>query len=55
MAGSDVRSPRRATIADLQAIVAGSERFWGERDIAGLHHALHVHEKRSRTSEARWR
>ncbi len=33
-----------ATIADLQAIVAALADFWGERDVAGLHHALYVRE-----------
>jgi len=35
---------RRATIEDLQAIVASLGEFWGERDTSGLHHALFVHE-----------
>jgi GNAT superfamily N-acetyltransferase len=35
---------RRATIEDLQAIVASLGEFWGERDTGGLHHALFVHE-----------
>ncbi len=34
----------RATIEDLQAIVASLADFWGERDTAGLHQALYVHE-----------
>jgi GNAT superfamily N-acetyltransferase len=36
--------PERATIGDLQAIVAALPEFWGERDTAGLHQALYVHE-----------
>ncbi len=35
---------RRATIEDLQAIVASLGEFWGERDTTALHHALYVHE-----------
>lgn len=35
---------RRATIEDLQAIVASLAEFWGERDTSALHHALFVHE-----------
>jgi ribosomal protein S18 acetylase RimI-like enzyme len=35
---------RRATIEDLQAIVASLAEFWGERDTTPLHHALFVHE-----------
>jgi GNAT superfamily N-acetyltransferase len=35
---------RRATIEDLQAIVASLRKFWGERDASALHHALFVHE-----------
>ncbi len=34
----------RATIEDLQTIVASLSDFWGERDTAGLHQALYVHE-----------
>jgi ribosomal protein S18 acetylase RimI-like enzyme len=41
---SNGRSPRRATIEDLQAIVAEIERFWGGRDVVGLHQALYIHE-----------
>ena len=36
--------PFRATIEDLQTIVASLADFWGERDTAGLHQALYVHE-----------
>jgi L-amino acid N-acyltransferase YncA len=39
-----VRSPRSATIEDLQAIVGAIEEFWGERDVVFLHQALYVHE-----------
>jgi ribosomal protein S18 acetylase RimI-like enzyme len=35
---------RRATIEDLQAIVASLADFWGGREMAGLHQALYVHE-----------
>jgi ribosomal protein S18 acetylase RimI-like enzyme len=34
----------RATIEDLQAIVAAIEDFWGGRDMGFLHQALYVHE-----------
>jgi ribosomal protein S18 acetylase RimI-like enzyme len=37
-------TPERATIEDLQAIVASLPEFWGERDTAGLHQGLYVHE-----------
>jgi ribosomal protein S18 acetylase RimI-like enzyme len=33
-----------ARIEDLQAIVAELSAFWGDRDMAGLHQALYVHE-----------
>jgi L-amino acid N-acyltransferase YncA len=36
--------PERATIEDLQAIVASLGEFWGERETAALHQALFVHE-----------
>jgi GNAT superfamily N-acetyltransferase len=36
--------PERASIEDLQAIVASLPEFWGERDAAALHQALFVHE-----------
>jgi ribosomal protein S18 acetylase RimI-like enzyme len=36
--------PVQATIDDLQAIVAELGEFWGERDVAHLHHALYIHE-----------
>ena len=35
---------RRATIEDLQTIVTSLGDFWGDRDTAGLHQALYVHE-----------
>jgi ribosomal protein S18 acetylase RimI-like enzyme len=35
---------RHVTIADLGAILAELESFWGERDMAFLHQALYVHE-----------
>src|SRR5450759_5362740 len=38
------RSPQPATIEDLQAIVACIEEFWGDRETAGLHQALYIHE-----------
>jgi len=38
------RAIERATIEDLQAILASLADFWGERDTAGLHQALYVHE-----------
>jgi ribosomal protein S18 acetylase RimI-like enzyme len=34
----------RATIEDLQTVVASLSDFWGDRDAAGLHQALYVHE-----------
>ncbi len=34
----------RARIGDLRAIVAELPAFWGEREMAGLHQALYVHE-----------
>jgi GNAT superfamily N-acetyltransferase len=42
--GGRVAPIRRATIEDLQTIVASLGEFWGDRDTAGLHHALYVHE-----------
>jgi len=36
--------PERATIEDLQAIVASLGEFWADRDTAALHQALFVHE-----------
>jgi ribosomal protein S18 acetylase RimI-like enzyme len=35
---------QRATIEDLQRIVASIEDFWGARDRLALHHALYIHE-----------
>ncbi len=34
----------RATIDDLSAVREGGRAFWGERDLAALHHQLLVHE-----------
>ncbi|HEX7609030.1 MAG TPA: GNAT family N-acetyltransferase [Solirubrobacteraceae bacterium] len=34
----------RATIEDLQRIIASLPEFWGDRDTAALHQALFVHE-----------
>jgi hypothetical protein len=35
---------RRARIEDLQTIVASLSDYSGDRDTAGLHHALYMHE-----------
>jgi ribosomal protein S18 acetylase RimI-like enzyme len=34
----------RATIDDLNAVVAAQQEFWGERDMSHLHHPMLVHE-----------
>jgi GNAT superfamily N-acetyltransferase len=40
----DGLSPQLAGIEDLQEIVGCIEEFWDDRDMAGLHQALYVHE-----------
>jgi ribosomal protein S18 acetylase RimI-like enzyme len=36
--------PELVTKADFDAIVAHLPEFWGDRDVAGLHHPMFVHE-----------
>jgi ribosomal protein S18 acetylase RimI-like enzyme len=35
---------RRATMQDLNAVVADHAAFWGERDVRAIHHPLLIHE-----------